>query len=83
MHVTTPRELRVALDRFSANPRLLDSMLYSANLLRRPNASRDIVRTALELAYQAREEPDPRWHRKLPRLYLCKIYIGHAPAHIR
>lgn len=84
LHVTTPRELRGALDRFSANPRLLDSMLMNANLLRKPNAAFDITRIALKLAEEANtEDMDRHWHRKLPGLYLMKLYWGHKPAHIR
>jgi len=84
MHVTTPRELRSRLDRFSANPKLLDSMLFNANLLRKPNAARDIARITLALAADAPAEGTTRaWHRRLPGLYLMKLYIGDRPAHIR
>ncbi|MDO4400548.1 MAG: glycosyltransferase [Coriobacteriia bacterium] len=84
MHVTTPRELRSRLDRFSANPKLLDSMLFNANLLRKPNAARDIVRTTMELVAEAPTEGTTRkWHRRLPGLYLMNLYIGDWPAHIR
>ena len=84
LHMTTPRELRAALDRFSANPRLLDSMLFNANLLRKPNAAQDITRITLKLVDEAaNEDMDRQWHRRLPWLYLMKLYIGHKPAHIR
>ena len=84
MHVTTPRELRAALDRFSANPMLLNSMLFNANLLRKPNAARDIALITFELASHANDEDVSReWHRHLPGLYLCKLYFGNKPAHIR
>jgi hypothetical protein len=63
---------------------LLDSMLFNANLLRKPNAARDIVRITLELADAAPAEGTTRaWHRRLPGLYLMKLYIGDRPAHIR
>ena len=84
MHVTTPRELRGRLDRFSANPMLLNSMLFNANLLRKPNAARDIVRITLELVANAPTEGTTHaWHRRLPGLYLLNLYIGDRPAHIR
>lgn len=83
LHVTTPRELRVALDRFSGNPRLLDSMLFNANLLRKPHAARDIAELALGLAAQPAPSPNRKWHRRLPVFYASKFYIGHKPAHTR
>jgi hypothetical protein len=58
-------------------------MLVSANLLRKPHAARDIVLLTMKLASQARENPDPSWHRRLPYLYLVKLYWGNRPAHIR
>ena len=84
MHVTTPRELRSRLDRFSANPMLLNSMLFNANLLRKPNAARDIVRVTCELIANAPTEGTTHeWHRRLPGAYLMKLYIGERPAHTR
>jgi processive 1,2-diacylglycerol beta-glucosyltransferase len=84
MHVTTPRELRSRLDRFSANPMLLNSMLFNANLLRKPNAARDIVRVTCELIAEAPTEGTTHeWHRRLPGAYLMKLYIGDRPAHTR
>ena len=84
MHVTTPRELRSRLDRFSANPKLLDSMLFNANLLRKPNAAMDIVRITMKLVAETPSEGTThRWHRRLPGLYLFKLCIGDRPAHTR
>lgn len=83
MHVTTPRELRAALDRFSANPRLLDSMLFNANLLRKPNAARDVARIALGLIAHPEAHETLRFLRRYPALYLIKLYFGGKPAHIR
>ena len=84
MHVTTPRELRSRLDRFSANPRLLDSMLFNANLLRKPNAAADIVRITMKLVSEAPTEGTTHaWHRRLPKLYLMKLSLGDRPAHTR
>lgn len=84
MHVTTPRELRSRLDRFSANPMLLNSMLFNANLLRKPNAARDIVRVTCELiAETPAAGTTHEWHRRLPGAYLMKLYIGDRPAHTR
>lgn len=84
MHVTTPRELRSRLDRFSANPMLLNSMLFNANLLRKPNAAGDIVKATMALVADAPAEgTNRRWHRRLPGLYLLNLYIGDRPAHTR
>lgn len=83
MHVTTPRELRASLDRFSANPRLLDSMLFNANLLRKPNAARDVVRITMNLVTNPQEHPTYRIFERFPSWYLVKFYIGNRPAHIR
>lgn len=83
MHVTTPRELRAALDRFSANPRLLDSMLFNANLLRKPNASRDVAKIALELVAHPEEHESLHFLQRHPALFLMKLYFGGKPAHIR
>ncbi|MBE6471364.1 MAG: UDP-N-acetylglucosamine--LPS N-acetylglucosamine transferase [Coriobacteriaceae bacterium] len=84
MHVTTPRELRSRLDRFTANPRLLDSMLFNSNLLRKPNAAQDIIRVTLELVAQTPGAGTThRWHRRLPELYLLSLSLGDRPAHIR
>jgi hypothetical protein len=63
---------------------LLNSMLFNANLLREPNAARDIVRITLELVADAPTEGTTHaWHRRLPGLYLMNLYIGDRPAHIR
>lgn len=83
IHVTTARELREALEHFSNNKHLLDSMLMNANLLRHPNAAKDIVEITMKLVADRPYRPDEVRADRHPYLHLAKLYWGKKPAHIR
>lgn len=76
IHVTTFRELLEALRHISRNPKRVEAMLINSEILRYPDASLDIARTALELNAHPEEV-------KPPRKRFIWFYWGSKPAHTR
>ena len=77
MHVTTWRELLDALRHIDRNPASAEAMLVNGAFLRRPDASLDIARAALELA-RAGADGRPARRRRF-----MQFYWGRKPAHTR
>lgn len=73
MHVTTARELLGALRHLHANPPILKAMLVNAEILRRPNAARDVADATLSLIGRDCSS----------RRHFAEFYWGGKPAHIR
>lgn len=73
MHVTTARELLGALRHLHANPSSLKAMLVNGEILRRPEAARDIAASSLDLIGSI---PEPKKH-------FVQFYWGGKPAHTR
>ena len=73
MHVTTARELLGALRHLHANPSSLQAMLVNGDILRRPDAARDIAESSLALIGSI---PEPKKH-------FAQFYWGGKPAHTR
>lgn len=78
LHVTTPRELFVALCRIAYNPDVTRAMLVNASFLRRPQAARDIASATLRLTSSPKAAADP-----LYRKHFLHFYWGDKPAHTR
>ncbi len=73
MHVTTARELIFALKHLHDHPDSIKAMLVNADVLRRPEASVDIVTGAFDLLGSTR----PR------ERHFAEFYWGDRPAHTR
>jgi processive 1,2-diacylglycerol beta-glucosyltransferase len=80
LHVTTVRELMDALHQVALHPEKISTMLFNANLIRRPMAAHDIAHIALDLSTLPRNEahgsrPSHHW--------IFSFYWGNRPAHLR
>lgn len=73
MHVTTARELLGALRHLHANPSSLRAMLVNGEILRRPDAARDIACASLRLIGTIES----------PKKHFVEFYWGRKPAHTR
>jgi len=80
MHVTTPRELVDAVAELEAHPERIQAMLTNTNIIRRPNAARDVSKIALRLSC-ATANQRRMWRPKKNNIF--DFYIGHKPAHVR
>lgn len=73
MHATTARELVMQLRHLHDNSEALHGLLVNANALRRPEAAKDIVRSALSLVGVPCER----------ERHFAEFYWGEKPAHTR
>ncbi len=79
MHVQTARELFETLSYASGADAGLRSLVYSGNMIRKPNAAQDIARSTLRLAFTPLDEAGLA--NRLKYHFIC--YIGKKPAHTR
>lgn len=73
MHATTSREVVMQLRHLHDNPEALHALLVNARALRRPDAARDIVRSAMRLIGVPCER----------ERHFIEFYWGGKPAHAR
>ncbi len=79
MHVQTARELSEMLNYISKTDNGLRSLVYSSDMLRRPNAAQDIAKSTLKLAFTPLTEAELADRLKYHFIW----YLGKKPAHTR
>ncbi len=79
MHVQTARELFETLSFVSRNDAGLKPLVYSGDMIRRPNAAQDIARSTLKLAFTPLTEEALADRLKYHFIW----YLGKKPAHTR